>query len=96
MQHKYTMFMKYIIVKGINDNIEELKKFIDIVSELNINFFDIDIDYRDILHIVDRDEFIIPQHYYDIINEAEKYSASKGIEMNICDYVKQILKEGKA
>lgn len=68
--------LKYIIVNGINDNKDELTKFIDVALSLNVPIIKLEIDFRDMLWNKD---FTIPQHYPELFDYAESYCEGKGI-----------------
>ena len=85
-----SIIIKYIIVHGYNDNLEEFKKFMNKMLDINIKIIVVDIDYRD---IIDGD-FTIPKHYYDIIRYAEEFCKEYHIDLGIPPYTKQVLKQG--
>lgn len=88
--------LKYIIIQDVNDNIEEIKKFADLVADLKLDYFDVEIDYRNTLHFVERGEFIVPEHYYKILEQAKEYCRSIGVNFCINDFSKKVLEDGKA
>lgn len=85
-----SIIIKYIIVNGYNDNLEEFKKFIDKMIELNIKIIVIDIDYRDIID----GSYTIPKHYYDIVHYAEKVCKENNMDLGIPPYTKSVLERG--
>lgn len=85
-----SVIIKYIIVNGYNDNLEEFKKFIDLMIDLNVKIVVVDIDYRD---IIDK-PFKIPEHYYEIVNYAKKICGEHNIDLGIPPYTESVLKKG--
>lgn len=84
------IIIKYIIVNGYNDNLDEFKKFLDIMINLNVKIVVLDIDYRD---IIDK-SFTIPKHYYDIVHYAEETCKKHNIDLGMPPYTKSVLKRG--
>ena len=85
--------LQYIVVKEINDNLDELKKFLNIVLEIGgIEPVSIEIDYRNTL--LSQEKFIIPKHYYDMFNYAEKFCIDNGIWYMLSPYTRSILQKG--
>jgi len=85
-----SIIVKYIIVRGYNDNLEEFKMFMDTMIEINIKIIVIDIDYRDIID----GSFTIPKHYYDIVHYAEKICKEHNMNLGIPPYTSKVLKQG--
>lgn len=85
-----SIIIKYIIVKDYNDNIEEFKKFMNKMIELNIKIIVVDIDYRNIID----GEFTIPKHYYDIVKYAEETCKKHNMDLGIPPYTKKVLEQG--
>lgn len=86
--------LKYIIIKGVNDNKEELEKFLLIAKEIgNISPVILEIDYNDTF-ISQNSEFKIPKHYYEMFEYAEKYCKENEINYLIYPYTKSILEKG--
>lgn len=72
--------LKYIIINNVNDNIEELQKFLNIANEVkNLVYITFDIDFRDII-MNHGNKFTVPRHYYDMMNFAFEY----GKQNNLC------------
>ena len=85
-----SIIIKYIIVHGYNDNLEEFKMFMDKMIELNVKIIVIDIDYRDIID----GSYTIPKHYYDIVHYAQKSCFEHNMDLGIPPYTKQVLEQG--
>ena len=85
-----SIIIKYIIVNGYNDNLEEFKKFIHLMKEINIKIIVVDIDYRD---IIDK-SYKIPKHYYDIVNYAKDFCKTNNMDLGIPPYTEKVLEQG--
>ncbi|MBE7704860.1 MAG: hypothetical protein E7Z90_03490 [Cyanobacteria bacterium SIG29] len=85
-----SIIIKYIIVNGYNDNLNEFKMFMDKMIDLNVKIIVLDIDYRD---IIDGD-FTIPKHYYEIVDYAKKACKEHNMDLGIPPYTTQVLKQG--
>lgn len=91
---KIIISLKYIIIKEINDNIEELKKFLDIAKEIiYLGAVTIDIDYRESRYGDEGENYNIPELYCDLINYAEKYCKENKINFEKSSIIKKLLKE---
>lgn len=87
------LFIKYIVVKNINDNINELQKFLDIMKDVGVGFISFDIDFNDILINKGR-KFIIPPHYYKMKELTEIFCSQNEINFVLNDYTKLIMEKG--
>lgn len=85
-----SVIIKYIIVHDYNDNMDEFRKFMDLMIGLNVKIIVLDIDYRDIID----GAFKIPKHYYDIVNYAKKECILHNINLGIPPYTKKVLEKG--
>lgn len=85
--------LKYILVRGINDNKEELSKYIDLMKEIGITHSELMIDQCD-SEFLNNGEFKIPGYYYELfdfyINECKK----NNIESSVWEYIQEILQKG--
>lgn len=87
--------LKYIVIKGINDNKDEIKKFLDtaliIGKDVSTCF---DIDYRDTF-MSPGVHFEVPKHYYELFDFAEQYSKEHGIVYSVnTEISKTVLEKG--
>lgn len=85
-----SIIVKYIIVSGFNDNIDEVTKFMKLMIDINIKIIVIDIDYRNIIDT----SFVIPKHYYDIVNFVKSTCQQFNMNFAIPPYTKSILDKG--
>lgn len=82
--------LKYVIVNGINDNVEEIKKFFDVVVSLGLKHVQLDVDFSE--YGLGKDK-VVPKHYFDLIKTFNEL-ASKN-EIKVCDspQTEEILKK---
>ncbi len=85
--------LKYILVRGVNDSIDELTKYIDLMQEIGIKNSELMIDQCD-NEFIQNGEFKIPDYYYELFKFYKEKCAQAGIEANIWDYIKKILDKG--
>ena len=89
------LYIKYIIIQGLNDNIEELSKFLDYMEEIEVNVVEIEMNYHDILMNKNK-EFIVPSHYYELFKYAEERCKNSPVRYSVWEYTKNVLEKGKA
>lgn len=85
--------LKYILVRGVNDNIEELTNYINLMKEVGINNAELMIDQCD-SEFIQGNEFKIPDYYYDLFKFFISKCAEYNIEANVWEYVREILAKG--
>ena len=85
-------FVKYITVKGINDNEEEENKFLDIMSEIKIPAVSFEIDYRDIM-MNPSQRFDIPKHYYKLLDIFKTRCKNENINLTLFQHTENVLKQ---
>ena len=85
-----SIIIKYIIVNGFNDNMEEIVKFMNLMLEIGIKIIVVDIDYRD---IIDK-SYTIPKHYYDIVNYVKKTCIEHNMDFGMPPYTQRVLERG--
>lgn len=89
---KYRILLSYIVVKNINDNLEEAQKFLNLVMELDIKRIRFEIDYNDLLGYKGR--FEVPKHYYKIFDLFENFAQENKLEFLYQPYTKEIMDRG--
>ena len=85
-----SIIIKYIIVHGYNDNMDEIKKFMDKMLEIGIKIIILDIDYRDIID----GAFTVPKHYYEMKDYAKKICKNNNMIFDIPPYTKSVFEKG--
>ena len=82
------MSVKYILIKDVNDNLQEVIKFLEMIKKLHrVDKIVFDIDYNNTFMSKDN-TFKVPEHYKDIIEYVNKFC----IENNYIYYMPQTIK----
>lgn len=84
------IIVKYIIVNGYNDNLDEFKQFITLMHSIGVKIIVLDIDYRD---IIDKD-YTLPKQYYDILNFAKRFCEENNMDFGIPPYTQKVFQQG--
>lgn len=87
---KSNIILKYIIVDDVNDNIDEIEKFINLVVELGITTVRLDFDYEKYKLFGDLN---LPSHYLNLINCFNELTQQYCLNVEKNDYVEAILKK---
>jgi len=85
--------LKYILVRGVNDNKEELEKYLYLMNEIGITNSELMIDQCD-SEFIQNGEFKIPDYYYELFEFYQTKAKLLNIEPHIWEYVKKILDKG--
>lgn len=88
---KERITLKYILVKNINDNIEEVEKWLLLAQELDVKSIRLDVDYRNNSSIIERK---IPDHYYEIWNYVEKRAKELDLYLYFTEQTLKFLEKG--
>lgn len=84
--------LKYIIIDGINDNEEEIKKWLDLTKEIGIKRASVSIEF---CHSARKKAGIpIPQKYYDLNSFAVEYGTKIGLNTYPFSYFEMLMKKG--
>lgn len=87
------IFVKYITVKGINDNVDEVNKFLDLMFEIGIPTVSFEIDYRDIMMHPEK-KFEIPAHYYDLLELFRKRCYDNDTQLTLFTHTENVMQQG--
>lgn len=83
--------LKYILIKNLNDNVEEIEKWLLLAKELNIKSVRLDVEYSN--SSLD-DIKNIPEHYYQIYKHVKKRTNELNLTLNSAEQVNKILEKG--
>ena len=93
---KMSIGLKYIIIKGINDNAEELNKFLNLSKEIkNVSPIYLEIDYNNTILNGDT-EFKVPAHYYELFDITENFCKENNLNYIFFPHTKRILENGRS
>lgn len=90
---KARLNVKYIVIPEYNDNEKEVKLFLQLMNKLEIPIINFEIDYRYINSGLTH-YYKIPKHFYDLFDLFQDYSTKNNVELDICEYTRNILKKG--
>lgn len=92
---QYSIIAKYIILNNINDNIEELDKWLSLMNDIGVKNTKLELDLREFDVKIQGNKETVKTKYYDMY----KYYLKKIYEYEMNDestpYTKLVLKEGK-
>ena len=83
-----SIILKYIIVDGINDNKEEIKKFFDVVNDLKVKNIIADVNFED--YSVTNNK-IVPKYYFELFDYFKQLSEENNIRFEISNQTQQII-----
>ena len=89
-KHGDRVQVKYIVIEHINDNKEEITKFINLMSDIGINRVEFMIDNKYLL-FTDLDKTPLPAHYKDLYLHFEQLCKEKGLEMGFWEKTKYVI-----
>ncbi len=82
--------VKYIVIEHINDNKEEITKFINLMSDIGIKTVEFMIDNKYLL-FSDLDKTPLPPHYKDLYFHFEELCKLKNININLWDRTRYVI-----
>ena len=85
--------LKYILVRGVNDNQEEISKYINLMKSIGISNSELMIDQCD-SEFIQGNEFKIPDYYYKLFKFYKEECIQNNIEPHVWEYVDKILEKG--
>lgn len=89
---KNNIILKYIIVDGINDKIEDIKNFVELVHNLEVKKIRLDFDYEKYKYSSDK---IVPEYYFDLYDTFYKETAKYNLDVQKYDQVDAILNKSR-
>lgn len=84
------IIVKYIVLENINDNKEEILKFINLMELIKIRRVEFAIDYKYVL-FTDLDKIPLPKHYGELYLNMKELCEKKGIQLDIWAKTENIL-----
>lgn len=82
--------VKYILVENVNDNIDEITKFIELMSSIGIGVVEFSIDYKYVL-FTDLEKHPLPKHYKELFLHFKRMCEEKGISLSMWPKVEYIV-----
>lgn len=87
---KENILLKYIIVDDINDNKDEIEKFLSLAKELSISNVRVDFD---LVKYKYSDHVVVPKHYHELVSFFKSCAKEKNLIVNTYEQVELILKK---
>ena len=84
-KNKNSVYLKYIMIRGLNDNWTELNNCLNVAREIGINKLYLDVDYNK-----KNLNAPVPEHWYQLF---DKFLSTPDLETYMHDYCKQILEK---
>lgn len=91
---KDALIAKYIIIDGLNDNIEEVENWLQLIHSIGIKKAKIDINFKRFFPEFHHSDPTVPKHYYDIYNHYNKRIQELGIQDCCWEFSKRVLENG--
>ncbi len=89
------LIAKYIILDGLNDSIEEVEKWLHVISDIGIKNAKMDINFKRFFPEWHHYDPNVPKHYYDIYNYFEKRTKELGIKTHYWEFSKRVFEQGR-
>lgn len=83
--------VKYIIIPGVNDTLEEVNKFLNKIKELDIKSVIVDVEYT----YANRNTGNISPHVYMLMDYIENFAQKNNIDYDLYDSAKYAIRERK-
>lgn len=84
--------VKYILVENLNDNEEEIAKFINLMSDIGVRTVEFAVDHKWTL-FTDLDKVTFPKHYGELYLIFKRLAEEKGLKFQIWPKAEHIIKE---
>ncbi len=91
---KDSLIAKYIIVDGLNDNIEELDKWLELMYSIGIRNTKVDINFKKFFPEFHHSDPTVPAHYYEMFEHYNKKIEQLGIKDHCWEFTRRVIKEG--
>ena len=90
------ILLKYILLENVNDNKNEVKKFINLVKSLKLNNICLDLDYNKYMELVpgQKTRCEVPKQYYELVQYFKDETKLTGLCVSVSDYSQNILNKG--
>ncbi len=91
---KDRIIAKYIIVDGLNDNIEELSNWIELIHSLGIKYAKMDVNFTKYFSECNSNDVTVPPVYYEMYEYFNNKIQEYGITDCCWEFSKRVMKEG--
>lgn len=88
------MVSKYILVDGLNDNIEEVERWLQLTKKIGIMNCKIDVNFRRFFSECGHSNPTVPEHYYEIFDYFYRRAKELGLYECCWEFTKQVMECG--
>ncbi len=88
------LIAKYIIIDGLNDSVEELEKWLQVIHGLGIKKAKVDVNFKRFFPEFKHPDPKVPQHYYDMYEHYYSRIKELGIQDCCWEFSKLVLASG--
>lgn len=85
---------KYILVDGLNDNIQEVEKWLKVISDIGIKNTKIDVNFRKFFPEFHHKDPTVPKHYYELFDYYKKRINELGLYDCCWEFTRRVMEEG--
>ena len=89
-----SIIAKYIIIDGLNDNIEELDKWLNVIYDLGIRRAKVDVNFTRFFPEFNHHDPTVPPHYYEIFAHFKKRLEELGMQDCCWEFSRRVLEAG--
>lgn len=91
---KDSLIAKYIIVDGLNDSVEELDKWLELINSLGIRHAKVDVNFKKFFPEFHHINPTVPPHYYEMFEHYNKKIEKYGIKDHCWEFSRRVLQDG--
>ena len=92
---KDKLVAKYILIDGLNDNVQEVEKWIDLIHDLGIQKCKIDVNFKKFFPEYQDSEPEVPKHYFDIFDVLNNKASQYNMEVCNWEFTDSIMEEAR-
>ncbi len=91
---KNALIAKYIIVDGLNDNVEEIDKWLDLMYSIGIRHTKVDVNFKKFFPEFHHQNPTVPPVYYEMYEHYKKKINELGIQDHCWEFSKRVFRDG--
>ncbi|MBQ9246841.1 radical SAM protein [bacterium] len=91
---KDALIAKYILVDGLNDSVEAIDKWLNVINDLGIKKAKVDVNFKKFFPEFHHSNPTVPPHYYDIYSHYKKRIEEMGIQDCCWEFTRRVMEEG--
>ncbi len=87
---------KYILIDGLNDNVQEVDDWLHLINSLGIKRCKIDVNFKRFFPEYHHHDPIVPKHYYDIFRLLNERASEFGMIVCNWEFTEEVMKLGRS